>query len=973
MRMGRRLAAAALALMMTLQPLAAMADGFQYFRMYGHTGFGAPGTGVPVSQTFSFTIVGPSAVSVGHVATFTTVVQNARGATTFDVLSGSLPAGVVLNPSTGAISGVTSSLGNFSAIIHGADASGQEALANFSLAVVNDFGISGAPSTSTTAGKAYEAIFTAFGGDQPYRFSAAGLPPGLSLVPGTTTAAISGTPTTSDNYDITVTAMDVHNLQATKSFRLSVSPHLDLPLTVSGNGGGTVQADTSYSAAFIAAGGAGGYVWSAQGTLPPGLSMDPASGVLSGTPTTPGVYAGLRAVVTDQASHSASSGAFSITVFGALAASWNPPTSYQTGDTVSAAASATGGSGSYSWSLDGVLPTGVSLNSSTGAISGQATAPGTYGPIKLTVTDGTRTAQTSSVTFTVADPPPLAIASPSVPSGQIGQPFPATAFTASGGHPSYTFAVSGSSSSLPPGMSLDANGVLSGTPQNYYDETIKITATDQAGATAVTGPFRLHILGPLTIYGTPVQFITRGEFYQATQPRASGGTEQGYIYDLPSGILPDGLTLNGSTGFISGVPTELGSFDRLRVRVTDSDGNQAYSPEFSIVVQPSADEVPPVQGYAADTFFPSRAVVGAPTLFTIQAFGGHDGPYRYAANPAIPLPTGLSVDPDSGIVTGTPTTQGVYPISIVITDVSQSDNITGYANVGNLVVLSFAISADPGFGRVGMPYNMPFTVAGGSGNVTFSLGSGSLPAGLSLGNSTGIITGTPTEAGTWNVTVLAHDNVSGKTAESPQTPLQVAAVANVCYSEGTVGPGAEVGLGIMGSTFVAGAIDVSQLQGFRLNWSDSGHDPDGFGDPLPPGVQWYYFGAVAGAPTQTGIYGPIVVTVEDNLGGSGPCGAGSASPVFMVESIAPVQLDTTSLPSGTAGQPYTATLSASSGKPGYWYSIAIDQSLPPSLTLNQSTGVISGVTQMRGTFPLDMTVTDAWGFQAIRSMTLTIN
>jgi hypothetical protein len=823
------------------------------------------------------------------------------------------------------------------------------------------------------AGNAYEAIFTASGGDQPYSFSATGLPPGISLNAGATSATLSGTPTTSNNYDITVMAKDVHGLQATASFRLSVSPHIDVPLTVSGNGTATLQVETPYSVAFSAAGGAGGYVWSTQGTLPSGVSMDPSSGVLSGAPTTPGVFSNLKAVVTDQASHSASSGVFSISVFAALSAAWNPATSYQTGDTVSAKATASGGNGSYSWSVDGTLPAGVMLNSTTGEITGTASAAGTFGPVKLVVSDGARSAETSAVTFTVNDPPPLAIASPEVPPGQIGQPFPATAFTPSGGHPGYSFAVSGSSAMLPPGMSIDTNGVLAGTPQNYYDETIKVTVTDQTGATASTGPFRLHIFGPLSIGGIPQQFATRGEVYQATQPRAYGGTEQGYTFDLPSGILPDGLTLDPATGFISGIPTELGQFDSLRVRVTDSDGNQAFSAPFTITVQPGIDEAPGVEGYSADTAFPARAVVGIPTRFTIQAFGGHEGPYRYTANPAVPLPAGLAVDPDTGIVTGSRTAAGVYPISIVITDISQPDNITGYANVGNLVVASFAISAEPGFGRVGEPYYMPFTVVGGSNDVTFSLGSGSLPAGLSIGTNTGAISGTPTEAGTWTITLVAHDNVNGRTAESVQTQVQIAQAPDVCYAQGTIGPGAEVGLGIMGSTFIPGTIDISQLQGFRLNWSDPEHDPDGFGAPLPPGVEWSYAGWTSGVPTETGSFGPIVVTVEDNMGGSGPCGAGSVSPPFMVQVIDPVQLDTASLPQATAGQPYTATLSASGGKPGYWYSLAIDQSLPPMLSLNPSTGVISGVTQVRGTFPLDVTVTDAWGFQAIQSMTLTVD
>lgn len=139
----------------------------------------------------------------------------------------------------------------------------------------------------------------------------------------------------------------------------------------------------------------------------------------------------------------------------------------QVGIAYSATLGATGGTAPYAWSLtSGVLPAGLSLSASTGAISGTPTAVATATPLTFMVKDSSTPASTNStsLTLTIAAPPGVNITTTSpLPFGQVGVGYTA-ALAVTGGIPPYTWSLA-SGSTLPGGLSLNAStGAITGTP-----------------------------------------------------------------------------------------------------------------------------------------------------------------------------------------------------------------------------------------------------------------------------------------------------------------------------------------------------------------------------------------------------------------------------------------------------------------------------------------------------------------------------
>jgi hypothetical protein len=263
------------------------------------------------------------------------------------------------------------------------------------------------------------------------------------------------------------------------STTLSVQP-APLGVTTASLAGGTQF--LAYSATLTASGGTPPYAWSlATGSLPPGLSLDAATGAISGTPSTSGTY-GFTAQVTDSAARTATK-ALSIAVAAAPAltvttASLPAGTQYLA---YSATLAASGGLAPYTWSIPGGgLPPGLTLDTATGAISGIPSTAGAFG-FTAQVTDAASQTATKGLAISVTAAPPLAIATTALPGGTQGSPYSA-ALSASGGLPPYVWAVP---AGLPPGLSLaPTTGLISGTPTTVgsYDFTTRVT--DAAASTA---------------------------------------------------------------------------------------------------------------------------------------------------------------------------------------------------------------------------------------------------------------------------------------------------------------------------------------------------------------------------------------------------------------------------------------------------------------------------------------------------------
>src|SRR5215469_2034086 len=275
--------------------------------------------------------------------------------------------------------------------------------------------VSPAPTISTTTlpgvlnGADYSQQVIANGGVAPLVFSVSSgtLPPGLNL---NTNGFITGR-TTADggtfNFTLMVTDQGTPPLTATQTYTLSVSAAP--PLSVATTSLANAAQGTPYNAALQASGGVPPLTWSiTSGSLAPGLTLAPMTGQISGTPTTQGNFP-FSVEVTDSAllppnNHpQTATQPLSITVGppGAFSIVTSSLPQAETANLYSQTILTTGGIGPFTWALtNGILPSGMSLNASTGTISGIATGVSTN-TFTVQVTDSESHQATATFTITV--------------------------------------------------------------------------------------------------------------------------------------------------------------------------------------------------------------------------------------------------------------------------------------------------------------------------------------------------------------------------------------------------------------------------------------------------------------------------------------------------------------------------------------------------------------------------------------------
>lgn len=429
------------------------------------------------------------------------------------------------------------------------------------------------------------------------------------------------------------------------------------------------QVGVAYSATLSATGGAMPYSWSTtSGTLPAGLSLNASTGAISGTPTTAVAATPLTFSVSD-ASSPVQTRQVSLTL--TIAAAGASPLSItttslpngQVGTAYSTTLDATGGTTPYTWSLtSGTLPSGLSLNASTGVLSGTPTASVSARALGFTVTDAGSPAQTKqvSLTLTIA-PAPLAITTSSLPSGQVGVAF-STTLAATGGTTPYTWSLT--SGTLPAGLSLNATtGVLSGTPTAAVTaRALGFTVTD-AGSPVQTKQVSLALtIAPATLVVSTTSLPNGqvGVAYNATLA-ATGGTTP-YTWSLTSGTLPAGVTFNGTTGVLAGTPTATANATPLTFTVTDA-GSPVQTKQVNLTLT-----IAPANVSITTSSLPNGRVTHAYST-TLAATGGTT-PYAWSITSGT-LPAGLSLNGATGIISGTPTaTANATPLTIKVVDSS---------------------------------------------------------------------------------------------------------------------------------------------------------------------------------------------------------------------------------------------------------------------------------------------------------------
>ncbi len=336
----------------------------------------------------------------------------------------------------------------------------------------------------------------------------------------------------------------------------------------------------------------------------------------------------------------------------------------------------------------------------------------------------------------------------SLTAGTVGTVYSQTISASSGTAP-YTFAVT--AGSLPAGLSLSSAGVLSGTPTAGGTFNLTVTATDSASKTA-SQTYTLTVNAP-TIALLPISMpsATVGTAYSQTAT-GSGGTAP-FSYALTAGALPAGLTLN-SGGVLTGTATAAGTFN-FTITATDSStgtgpyiGSRAYS---LTVAAPTITVSPASLPNATDGVSYSQSVSAA----------GGTAPYTYAVT-AGALPAGTSLS-SSGVLSGTPTAAGSFSFTITATDHSTgSGPFTGskaYTLTVNAPTVTVSLATFPG-GTYNSAYSQSLSTSGGTSPYSYSVTSGALPSGLTL-SSAGVLSGTPTAAGSFTFTAAATDSSTG--------------------------------------------------------------------------------------------------------------------------------------------------------------------------------------------------------------------
>jgi large repetitive protein len=252
-------------------------------------------------------------------------------------------------------------------------------------------------------GAAYSDQLAVTGGTAPYTWSvsAGSLPPGVTL--GASSGLLAGTPTVAGSYPFTVLVTDASGQTASRAVTLTVAAALAMAVPAPPGG----EVGIAYSYPLTRTGGVAPYTWSVTaGSLPGGVTLDGATGLLSGMPSAAGAFSA-TVRVTDALGQNVTR-TVSVTVAARPALSFPPPPSGQIGLPYSNQLAVTGGTGPFGWSVSaGTLPPGMSLAAGTGLLSGTPTTAGSY-PFTVTVVDAFGVTASQAVTLTV-EPGPLVI------------------------------------------------------------------------------------------------------------------------------------------------------------------------------------------------------------------------------------------------------------------------------------------------------------------------------------------------------------------------------------------------------------------------------------------------------------------------------------------------------------------------------------------------------------------------------------
>jgi uncharacterized repeat protein (TIGR01451 family) len=828
------------------------------------------------------------------------------------LVSPSLPAGLVLDPGSGTISGTP--VAAAATAIYRVTASNSAGSTTADLAItVNDVAPGG---LSYSANPAVYTKGSAIGSNTPTNSGgvalsyavAPALPAGLTLNPST--GIIAGAPTAitaTTTYVVTATNSG-GNTTAELSITVNDAPPRGLTYRTNP---AVYFKDSQFTDNVPRLSGGGPVVsYSVSPDLPPGMVLNLSTGVIAGTPTA--ALAKATYVVSATNSGGKTTVALAITVKDTapdgLSYALNPAV-YTKGSAIEANIPAFGGGAVLSYVVSPALPAGLALDASTGIISGTPTdiTPPTEYMVTAINSGGSATAD---LIITVNDKAPEGLVYSANPAVYArNSPITNNVPSLAGGGAVLAYSVS---PALPAGLVLSADtGIISGTPTAITPtETYSVVASNSGGSTMVGVSITVNDVAPggLT-YTTNPAVYTKGAAITANVPTSSGGTALAYEV---SPALPAGLALNPSTGIISGTPTAIAATATYVVTARNSGGS--VSTNLSLTV----DDASP-RGLSYST---NPAVYIKDSQFTnnVPSLSGGGLVTAYRVSPD--LPPGIDLNPATGIISGTPTAATATATYVITASNSGgSTTVEVVMTVHDVAPGGLSYSLNPAVYTKGSA--IAANVPGFSGGPVLSfVVDPALPVGLALNPGTGIITGTPTALTATAEYVVTATNSGGTATVGVSITINDIAPSGLTYATNPA-------VYIKGTTIAENAPTTTLGGGPVVSY--------GVSPALPAGLTLNAStGVIFGTPTS------IVPTASYSITASNSGGSTMATVSISVTDVAPSGLTYSADPVVyTKGVPIANnTPSLAGGGPALSYGVS--PPLPAGLVLDASSGVLSG-------------------------------